>query len=143
MHIKDALALWLENKPVAVQGKTFDPVTIEEVKFKTGDRMYWIRNNEDLCLSVDPESEEITLFHDLDEEIEIGDDLAVYSGQDFECSYVGECRIMDGEEELDKIVVRDYEGPDGQLLRAIEYIVSGEKTLLLGHIIPEEELTSV
>lgn len=143
MQIKDALELWLDEKPVAVQGKTFDPVTIEEVKLKTEERMYWMRNSEDLWISVDPGSEEVILFHDLEEEIEVTEDTAIYSGQDFECSYVGEGQIMDGEEELDKVSVRDYEGSDGQLLRVIEYIVGGDHVFALGQLVPEEELTAI
>ncbi len=143
MQVKEALDLLLDNQAVAIQGKTFDPISIEEIQWKTGERMYWMRNSEDLWISIDPDSEEVIVFHDIEEDIDVDSDLAVYGGKDYECSFAGEGKVMDEDEELDRVTVRDYEGTDGRTLRTIEYIGGGEFIGALGHKVPEEELTSV
>jgi hypothetical protein len=143
MQVKQVLDLLLDNESIAIQGKTFEPISMEEILWKTGERMYWMRNSEDLWISIDPESEEVIVFHDLDEEVDADADLAVYNGNDYECSYAGEGKVMDGTEELDRVSVRDYLGTDGRTLRTIAYIGGGESVNALGYMVPEEELTSI
>ncbi|MBU1126547.1 MAG: hypothetical protein ABH826_02645 [Patescibacteria group bacterium] len=140
MQVEKAIEKFLEGESIIVAGKTFDTDTVEEIRLETGDKIYWVRDGGDLWLSVDPESEEIILFHTVEEEIDSSGDTVYFKGEDYEFEFEGIGRILDDGEETDEIIFRDFSGPDGEVLRAAENTVSNEIETSIGTKITDEDL---
>lgn len=140
MNVKDILELLQDDKEVVVAGKTFEPTAFDEVRLETGESIYWVRDGAGVWLSVDPESEEVILFDDIEGDFDPSEDALIYNGEDFEFSYEGDGKFTEDGEELDKVLFRDYEGPDGRIIRLAESMANNEVTASLGRKVPEEEL---
>lgn len=143
MQISQALSDLEKGKSIAIAGKTFAPTLIDEVKMKSGETMYWIRDGGDVWLSLDPASDEVILFVGIEVELDLEEDTVVYSGEDYEFYYEDEGTLYEEGEEIDKIHFRDYEGGDGQVMRVASYSVNNEVLSSLGQKVPEEDLQPV
>ena len=114
MNVKKALEKFKELEPVIVDGATFTTEHLDEIKLETGEIVYWVRDGGDLWLLLDPQSEEIILFHDIEEEIDASTDTITYSGEDYDLEYEAEVYILDEGEETDQVAIRDFAGPGGE-----------------------------
>ncbi|MFH1632215.1 MAG: hypothetical protein ABIA47_04365 [bacterium] len=140
MDIKQALAQLQEGKPIVVNDKTFVPEDIEEIKLDTGELVYWVRDGESLWLAVDPSSEEVILFNDVEADIDSSQETVFYNNADHELSSEGSGVISDEGEEVDRVDFLDYESDGGEILRVISYEVTGDSIASVGRVVPEEEL---
>ena len=143
MNISEAIKQLQQDKPIVVAGKTFEPTSVEELRLETGETLYWVRDGADVWLSLDPSSEEVILFDQIEVEFDPNEDSQVHNGEDFEFSTEGEGKLTEEDEELDTIMFRDYEGPDSRILRLAEYVVNSEIIASIGQKVPEEELQEV
>jgi len=143
MQIKKALQRLLEEQPILVKNLTFEPDTIDHAKLKTGESLYWARNESGRWLSVDEASEEVILFEEVEEEVDTQDETVVFQNRDFEFSYEGEGTLVDEDgTELEQIRYKDYEA-DGEILRVVEAEVTGEQVVSLGQVVAETEIGEV
>ena len=143
MNVSEAIEQLQQDKSIVVAGKTFEPTSMEELQLETGETMHWVRDGADFWLSLDPSSEEVILFDQIEVEFDPNEDSQIYNGEDFEFSYAGEGKLKEEDEELDTIMFRDYEGPGGRILRLAEYVVNSELIASIGQKVPEEELQEV
>lgn len=143
MNVKKALKNFQEFEPVIVSGTTFTAEHLEEIKLETGEVVYWIRDGGDLWLLLDPQSEEIILFHDIEEEVDASSDTLTFGGEDYDLEYEAKVHILDDGEETDEVIIRDFSGPDGELLRVMENMVTNEVTTSQGRTVTEDELQEV
>ena len=140
MEVSEAAQRLMQDEPIVVAGKTFEPTSIEELKLETGEMMYWIMDGADVWLSLDVGSEEIILFSEIEGEFDPTEDTVVYSGEDYEFTYEGEGILLEDGEEVDRIFFRDYEGSTGRTLRVAEYAVNSEISASLGQKLPDDDL---
>ena len=142
MNIQKALDLLLDGRPIVVSGRTFTSTKYQKIHLTTGDTQYWFHCNEPIWLSVDPDSEEVIMFEDIDEEVEAVDDVVPYGGEDHELSVEQSGKVLDEEDEqLDVVEFNDYESHRGQIIRLTEYEVSEDSVdVALGRIVTEEDL---
>ncbi len=140
MQVEKAIEKFFEGEAIIVAGKTFEADSVEEIRLETGDEIYWIRDGGDLWLSVDPESDEIILFHTVEEELDSSGDTVYFKGEDYEFEFEGVARILDDGEETDEVIFRDFTGPDGEILRVAENTTSNEIETSVGSKISDEDL---
>lgn len=142
MDIQATLELLKNEQPVVVRGKTFTPEGIEKIHLDTGEVQYWIKSRDHIWLSIDPDSEEVMMFEDIDEELEAMDDVVPYGGEDYELSVEQSGKVHDEEGEyMDSVEFRDYESQRGEIIRLTEYEVSEDTIdVALGQIITEDDL---
>ncbi len=139
MTISDLLSQLQDDQSVLIDGRTFEPKTIDEVELQTGEMVYWVRDN-DHWLSIDEEAEEVILFEDIEEDIEMDTDTLIYRGDDFELSQESEGMLMDGVQQLDSVTYRDFENADGEIFRIIQEGMSSDLYFAFGRKLTEEQL---
>jgi len=139
MKISAALEILGNDSPIVVRDKTFNPRGVEAVALETGEKVYWIPSVEGVWLSLDPEGEEIVLFEDIDEEVEVEDDIVVYGGEDHELAYEGTA-TMAAEDGGKTMIFKDYSSSDGEIVRIMEEETTGDKTAAYGIKLTEEDL---
>jgi phage pi2 protein 07 len=140
MNIKDVLSRLQQEQSVLVKNLSFDPDTVDQAILDTGESVYWVRNESGRWLSIDIGSDEMTLFEEIDENVEQGDDSVVFQNKDYEFSYEGSGKIVDEEgTELEVVTFKDYEG-EGEILRIVMSEVTGERTVSVGEIVPEDDV---
>lgn len=142
MTISDLLALLQDDQAVVVDGKTFDPNSIDEVELQTGEMVFWVREG-DTWLSIDEEAEEVILFQDIEEDIEMDADALIYRGEDFELSIEVSGMLVDGGQQLDTVKYRDFENADGEVFRIIQEGMSSDLYFAFGRKLAEEQLQEV
>ncbi len=140
MTLQQALDTLREGEAVIVDGRTFSPELIEEIQMPSGEMMYWIHDDGDLWLSIDPSSEEIIRFMQLEEGLEVDGDIVVYNGSDYELTLEGEGKMMEEGDEVEQIVYRDFERDNGDVVRIVEYAMSNEETTSVGVKLSEDYL---
>ncbi len=140
MNVQQALEKFKNFEPVIVAGLTFVAENIEELRLETGERVFWIYNGSDLWLSIDIESEEFILFNQIEDDIDVGGETTYYNGIDYEFDYEGTAYIIEDGEETEKILFKDFEGPNGEILRVTENVISNEIIVSLGKKITDDDL---
>jgi hypothetical protein len=140
MRVQEILEVINQFDPVVIAGKTFEPVTIDQVILESGESVYWAHGNDGPWISIDPESEELIVWSDVEEEVGNSKDTVLYAGDEYEFSYESSARVRDedGEEEL--VSWREYEAPSGTLLRVMSFEVTGDHVVSIGEKIAEEFL---
>lgn len=139
MEIAQALEVLGNDAAIVVRDKTFKPRGVETVALETGEKVYWVPSVEGVWLSLDPEGEEIILFEDIDEELEVEDDIVVYGGEDHELSSEGSA-TMSAEDGGKVVGFKDYSSADGEIVRIMEEEATGDKTAAYGVKLTEEDL---
>lgn len=142
MNVQSALDALLSGNPIVVAGKTFTPTQFEKIHLETGETQYWVHGEGHVWLAIDAEAEEVLIFEDIDEEVEVVDDVVPHGGEDFELSLEQKAKVIDeDDEQLDKVEFRDFESTRGQILRLSEFEVSEDTVdVALGQVVTEEEL---
>ncbi len=140
MTINEVLEALQNDCAVVVGDSTFDPRGLDAVTLETGETVYWAYEKDGSWLSIDPSGEEIILFEDIDEELEPEDDVVVYGGEDYEFSYEGTATITseDGEETV--MTFREFESPEGEIIRLTESESTGDTRVSVGTKLTEDEL---
>ncbi len=143
MQVSEAIKKLQNEETILVDGKSFEPTSIEALKLDTGEMMYWVRDGGDIWLSLDPASDEVILFNEVEAEMDGEEDTVVHAGEDYEFAYAGEGKLYEEEEEVDKILFRDYEGRGGAVVRIAQYTLNGDVISSLGQKIPEEDIQDI
>lgn len=146
MKIGAVLKKFQKQESVIVRDKTFEPHQIDTFKLETGDLVYWIKDGEDLWMSIDLESDEIIIFHEIEAEVDATEESVFYAGDDYEFSYEASAKVLDEDDEtqeVDRVEIRDFERSDGEIFRVMEFEVTGDVMTLTGRKVPEEELIEV
>ncbi len=143
MTIDQAIQLLMDGDPIVISDKTFHATNLEQIRLKTGEMIYLAKDDHDVWVGLDANSDEVTLYQELEEGIDASEDVLVYSGDDFELSLESDGSVIEGDETIDDISIRDFESGSGQRMRVIEYNVSGETIGMIGRIVAEEELQGV
>lgn len=139
MKISVALELLKNDEPIVVRDKTYKPRGAHRAILDTGEAVYWVYANGEMWLSLDPESDEIILFTELDENLEPEDDMVVYGGEDYEFSYEGSVKMED-EESGENYTFKEYESSAGEVLRIMERESTGDMSYHFGMKLTEEDL---
>lgn len=139
MDISVALELLQADESIVVRDRTFVPAGLDEVVLDTGESVFWVHGKDGTWLSIDPEGEEVIMFEDVEGALEPEDDIIVYSGQDFELTYEGIATIKELEGG-NTCTIKEYEGPDGDIVRLTEDAATGDITASYGSKVTEEEL---
>lgn len=142
MTIKEVLEALKNDSPVVVGDTTFEPRGLDELTLETGDFVYWASKQDGTWLSIDPVSDEIIMFEDIDEELEPEDDTVVYGGEDYEFSYEDTATLKseDGEETVMRF--REFESSGGDIIRITESESTGDIRISVGAKLTEEDLQS-
>ena len=143
MHVEEALAQLKKFDPIVILGKTFEPQTIDQVRLESGENVFWIHASEGSWISVDPESEEVISFFNIDEELSGGKEVKLYAGEEYEFSYESSAKVVDEEGDQETVSFRDYESSEGAILRIMQFEVSGDRVVAVGQMISEEMLQTV
>lgn len=138
MKIQSVIEMFLDEQSLVVDGKTFSPERIEEIEIETGENLYWIEDDGDNWLSIDPESEEVILFRKLDEEIDSSGETTFYNGVDYEFEFETEAYALDDGEKSEKLFFKDFESGN-EVLRVVENTVTTEIEASLGRKITEDD----
>ncbi|HBO99696.1 MAG: hypothetical protein UU48_C0006G0073 [Candidatus Uhrbacteria bacterium GW2011_GWF2_41_16] len=136
--------LLAHNDPFDYQGKA-------EITLEGGDVIYWLFNEKDSFISVNPETDEMVDFRGVEDEVEREEDdpgTVGYEGDNYELSYEdrGTLTKIEGDIPLEEghiFVFKDYEKEDGGLVRILENEMTGEEQIYAGSILVEEEVTLV
>lgn len=139
MTIAEVVSALQNDQLIVVRDKTFKVSTLEEIVLDTGETVFWAHARDGLWLSVDPGSEEIKMFEDIDEELEPEDDTLVYGGDDYEFSYEGSATLKD-DEAGGAITFREYENANGNIVRVTEYEATADVMTAYGNVLTEEEI---
>src|SRR3989339_1301199 len=139
MTIAEVVSALQNDQPIVVRDKTFKVSTLEEIVLDTGEIVFWAHARDGLWLSVDPGSEEIKMFEDIDEEIEPEDDTVVYGGDDYEFSYEGSATLKE-DEAGGAMDFREFENANGGLIRITSYEATGDIVISRGTVLTEEEM---
>ncbi|MCR4312293.1 MAG: hypothetical protein NUV56_03340 [Candidatus Uhrbacteria bacterium] len=139
MTIAEVLSALHGDQSIVVRDKTFKPSLVEEIVLDTGEAVCWAHARDGLWLSVDPGSEEIKLFEDIQEELEPEDDTVVYGGDDYEFSYEGAATLKD-DDSGGHMSFREFENANGNIVRITEYQATGDVVTSYGNVLTEEEM---
>lgn len=140
MTIKEVLSALKRDQAVVVGDTTFEPRGVDDVTLETGETVYWAKKGDGSWLSIDPESEEIILFENIDEELEPEDDTVVYGGEDYEFSYEGTATVVGEEGDETVYNFREFESPSGEIIRLMENESTGDIVASIGAKLTEDEL---
>lgn len=144
MTIKQAIEAVQNGDSIIVGDKTVSPQTVDEVKIETGERVYWVRGDDTIWLSLDAPSEEILVFTDIEEEFDVAEDAHFYANEDYELSFETEdAKMVDEDGEEEAVMWRDYESATGRVLRITQYEVSGDVIVSTATKAAEEDLGEV
>lgn len=139
MTISEVLSALQNDQAIVIRDKTFTPKTVDSLLLDTGETVYWAYGKDGLWLSIDPSSEEVMVFEDIDEELEPEDDTVVYQGDDYEFSYEGSATLKE-DETGGMMTFRDFENSSGDVIRMTEYEATGDVVISRGHVLTEEEM---
>lgn len=139
MTISEVLSALQNDQPVVVRDKTFKPGTLEEILLDTKETVYWVHGRDGIWLSIDPESEEVKMFEDINEELEPEDDVVVYGGDDYEFSYEGSATLKN-DEAGGAMSFREFENANGNIVRITDYEATGDSVVSYGVVLTEEEM---
>jgi hypothetical protein len=139
MTIAEVVSALQNEQKIVVRDKTFVLRTLETVVLDTGENVYWAYGKGGIWLSIDPGSEEIVQYEDIDEELEPEDDIVVYGGDDYEFSYEGSATLKD-DETAAMYTFREFENMDGRHIRLTVNEGNSETTVATGTLVTEEEI---
>lgn len=139
MTISQVLSALQNDEAIVVRDRTFRCSLLEELVLDTHETVYWAHGREGIWLAIDPGSEEIKLFEDIEEELEPEDDTVVYRGDDYELSYEGSANLKD-DEAGGSMTLREFESSDGEIIRITEYEATGDVAVAVGKVLTEEEI---
>lgn len=140
MTIDEVLSALKSDSAVVVGDTTFEPRGVDSVTLETGETVYWAHEGDGSWLSIDPSSDEIILFEDIDEELEPEDETVVYGGEDYEFSYEGTATIKSEDGEEVTMGFREYESAGGDIIRLTDSESTGDKKVSVGTKLTEDEL---
>lgn len=143
MKVAKALQTFLQEQSVIVDGRTIKAELIEHIHLDSGEDIYWLRCESGIWLSIDPQSEEVIIFQEIDEDLEAYDEILEFRGVDYEYTYEESGTVKDEDgEEIDHVDFKEYEA-ESEKIRIAEFEVSGERITLFGHCITEDDLQEV
>lgn len=97
-----------------------------------------------MWVAIDEESEEVVLFNEVEADVDPMQEAVFYAGDDYELTLETSATVLDeDEDESDRVDIKDFERSDGQVLRVMEFEVTGEIMTLIGWKIPEEEIRKI
>lgn len=130
-----------DGKAVIVRDKTFEPSGLDEVRLESGESVFWIRDGEGIWISIDTHSDEVILFHDIEEEFDPVQEAQMYMGDEYEFSSEVTAKVLDEDgEEVDSVVYRDFENGNGDMLKIMEFEVTGDVVAAVGAKVTEDDL---
>lgn len=142
MTIQELLEAVQDDQSVVIDGKTFEPHSIDEIELETGEMIYWVRE-EDSWLSIDEGSEEVIIFQDVDEDAEIDEDTLIYRGDDYELSIEVSGSLVDSGQTLDSVTYRDFENNDGEVFRTIQMGMAADLSYASGRKLSDVQIQAL
>ncbi len=139
MTIAEVISALQQGAAIVVRDKTFELKTLETAILDTGENVYWAYAKDGMWLSIDPGSEEIVQYEDLNEELEPEDDTVVYGGDDYEFSYEGAATLKD-DETAAMFTFREFENSEGRRIRITVDEANTETSVAIGSLVTEEEI---
>ena len=139
MTIAEVISALQNDATIVVRDKTFELRTLETAILDTGENVYWAYGSDGMWLSIDPGSEEIMQFEDLDEELEPEDDTVVYWGDDYEFTYEGSATLKD-DETAAMYTFREFENTEGRRIRLTADEGNSTTSVAFGSLVTEEEI---
>ncbi|MFA6522533.1 MAG: hypothetical protein WCT24_03020 [Patescibacteria group bacterium] len=140
MKVREALERLQLGNSIAVNDKTFEPTETSEVHLETGETIYWVRDGGELWLAIDPESDEVILFSDIEDDLNSGSDVVLYGGEEYEFSYEAQGHLTGEDGDREQVTIREFVNAEGNAIRAIEYAMTGEIVMAFGRKVHEDEL---
>ncbi len=142
MTIAEVISALQNNATIVVRDKTFELRTLETAILDTGENVYWAYGKDGMWLSIDPGSEEVMRFEDIDEELEPEDDTVVYGGDDYEFTYEGSATLKD-DETAAMYTFREFENTEGRRIRITVDEGNSDTSVAFGSLVTEEEIQEV
>lgn len=144
MNVKHLLTLEV-GANLTISTEVFTLVGRLRVRLGDGTEATWLFAEEELLLSIQPDSEELFLFSIVEQQLERDDNIVIEQGKEYEFSYEdrGAIETSEGEgpyDEGDDVEFSDFESDDGSLVRIITNSYNGEETSYVGHIVTEEDV---
>lgn len=129
------------NEPFSFAGQI-------EITLEGGEILHWLFSNEGNILSIAPHNEELILFQPLDEDIEPQGEVFLFRHKEYEFDYQGDGTVSAASEESgvevdDQYSFTDYEADNGELIRQLHNLNTGEEQGYLGKIVVEEDILNI
>ncbi len=142
MTIKEVLEALQRESPVVVGDTTFELRSLDKLALPAGEFVYWASKGDGTWLSVDPSSDEMIMFEDINEELEPEDDTVVYGGEDYEFSYEDSATMKNEEGEETVMHFREFESTSGDIIRITENESTGDIRISVGTKLTDDDLQS-
>lgn len=144
MNVKHLLTLEI-GANLTISTEVFTLAGRLRVRLEGGTETTWLFAEEDLLLSIQPDSEELFLFSIVEQQLERDDNIVIEQGKEYEFSYEdrGAVETAEGEspyDEGDDIALSDFESDEGSVVRIITNSYNGEETSYVGRIVTEEDI---
>lgn len=138
IHLPISTMLSVQNEPFRYIGKA-------SILLEGGDTLYWLYDENGNMISIHPETEEIILFHLIEEEYEIEEDSVLFNNDNFDLSYQDKGTADESDEgayinEKSIIELKDFQKGDGEIFRLLSNIADGEETGFVGAVVLEEDI---
>ncbi|MBU0646188.1 hypothetical protein KJ611_01770 [Patescibacteria group bacterium] len=148
MKINDLLHNLEPDSEMTILNEPFSFAGQIEITLEGGEVLHWLFSNEGDILSVAPHNEELFFFQPLDEEIEPQGEVFFFRNKEYELDYEGAGTVTaasedSGVEEEDQYSFMDYEADNGELIRQLHNLNTGEEQGYLGKIVVEEDILNI
>lgn len=148
MNLKRLLKLKL-GEAISIFREPFIHIGHALIELDGGEKIRWLFDDEGQLLSIAPQEEEFLLLEEVDEELEPEEEeVVLFHGKEFEFNYedAGTVIEVDGEsviEEDDRFMFSDYHAADGEILRFIEDEHTGERSAYIGRHVLEDDIAEL
>ncbi|HBD04859.1 TPA: hypothetical protein DCZ32_00165 [Candidatus Uhrbacteria bacterium] len=136
----EKLTLAGHGQTISIQSRILRVVDNVQVELKGGEVQHWLYCDSDFLLVVVPETEEISLYTRIEEELEIDDEQVSYGGDDYEFSY--EDSGIESKEDPVPISFKDYESDKSERIRVLTNEDSGDVSYYEGMTLTEDDIIS-
>jgi len=148
MKINDLLHNLKPDSEMTVLNEPFSFAGQIEITLEGGEILHWLFSNEGDFLSVAPNNEELFFFQPLDEDIQPHGEVFLFRHKEYEFNYEGNGKVTNASEESsievdDRYSFIDYEADNGELIRQLHNLNTGEEKGYLGKIVVEEDILNI
>ena len=148
MEINDLLTNLTPNANITILNESFTFAGQIELTIETGEVLHWLFSEEGHILVVAQTNEEFVFFQVIEEEIEPEDNFIFYQSKEYEFNYEGNGQVTQASEgsglEIgDHFSFDDYERDNGEIIRLLTNLDTGEIKAYLGRIVVEDDILNL
>lgn len=133
---------------MTVQNESFSFAGQINLTLEGGEVLHWLFSRDGDILSLAPHNEELYFFQPLDEEIEPQGEVFLFRNKEYELDYEGAGTVTAADDNVDVEIddqysFMDYEAGNGEVIRQLQNLNTGETQGYLGRLVVEEDILNV